>query len=348
MRGSWDRLAGAVGDSLLLERWGLWHRPGGYVLCLGLLAGLGSLTFQQSRMYGDIETLYRVTLAGNPDCWMAHNNLGMTLADQGRIDEAIVEYRHSLKLNPNFAKTHNNLGKALADQGRRDEAIQQYRRALELSPDEPMFRNGLGKVLVDLGRIDEATAEFQRALEVNPNYPSAQNNLANILLKHGEFDEAIPHYRRALELRPDYADAQRNLDIALSQRKSVFNGLTERRESLRMHPNDVALLNDTAWLLATDRNASVRNGAEAVELARRAVRLSGGREPAVLGTLAAAYAEAGRFPEALQTARKALDLATRQNKQALVDSLKAKIPLYEAGTPFREPQQPSPVQSTTP
>ena len=338
----------SAGAALLLERWGLWHRPGGYVLCLGLLAGLGSLTFQQSRMYGDIETLYRVTLAGNPDCWMAHNNLGMTLADQGRIDEAIVEYRHSLKLNPNFAKTHNNLGKALADQGRRDEAIQQYRRALELSPDEPMFRNGLGKVLVDLGRIDEATAEFQRALEVNPNYPSAQNNLANILLKHGEFDEAIPHYRRALELRPDYADAQRNLDIALSQRKSVFNGLTERRESLRMHPNDVALLNDTAWLLATDRNASVRNGAEAVELARRAVRLSGGREPAVLGTLAAAYAEAGRFPEALQTARKALDLATRQNKQALVDSLKAKIPLYEAGTPFREPQQPSPVQSTTP
>ena len=97
-------------------------------------------------------------------------------------------------------------------------------------------------------------------------------------------------------------------------------------------------MNNLAWVLATCREASVRNGAEAIELARRAVELSGGRVPAILGTLAAAYAEAGRFPEAVQTARKALELATQQNKQALAKSIKAKILLYEAGTPFREPQ----------
>ena len=101
-------------------------------------------------------------------------------------------------------------------------------------------------------------------------------------------------------------------------------------------------------MLATCPEASVRNGAEAVELAQRAVQLSDGRVPAILGTLAAAYAEAGRFPEAVQTARKALDLATQRNELALAEEIKAKIPLYEAGTPFREPQQPSPMQSTTP
>ena len=110
----------------------------------------------------------------------------------------------------------------------------------------------------------------------------------------------------------------------------------------------MVLLNDTAWLLATNPNASVRNGPEAVELAQRAVRLSGDQEPAILGTLAAAFAEAGRFPEAVQTARKALDLATQQNKQTVAKSIRAKIPLYEAGSPFRELQQPFPVRSTTP
>ena len=82
-------------------------------------------------------------------------------------------------------------------------------------------------------------------------------------------------------------------------------------------------------------------------MARRVARLAGGREPAVLGTLAAAYAEVGRFPEAVQTARKALELATQQNKQALARSIQAKLPLYEAGTPFREPQQPSPARPAT-
>ena len=95
-------------------------------------------------------------------------------------------------------------------------------------------------------------------------------------------------------------------------------------------------MNDTAWLLATNPNASVRNGAEAVELAQRAIELSSGQEPAILGTLAAAYAEAGRFAEAVQTARKALELATQQNKPALAESIRAKIRLYEAGKPFRQ------------
>ena len=111
---------------------------------------------------------------------------------------------------------------------------------------------------------------------------------------------------------------------------------------LRSQPDDIALLNETAWVLATNPNASIRNGAEAVELARRAVQLSGGREPAVLGTLAAAYAEAGRFAEALQTAREAAKLAAQQNNRPLAESLNLKISLYEARTPFREMPRPLP------
>ena len=119
----------------------------------------------------------------------------------------------------------------------------------------------------------------------------------------GRFDEAIAHFQKALEIKPDFAEAHNNLGIARSQWEGILKALAERRELLRSRPDDIALLNDTAWVLATNPNASIRNGAEAIELAQRAVQLSDGREPAVLGTLAAAYAEAGRFPEAVQTAR---------------------------------------------
>ena len=127
-----------------------------------------------------------------------------------------------------------------------------------------------------------------------------------------------------------------------------MQGLAAQRELLSSRPDDIALLNETAWVLATNPNASIRNGAEAVELAERAVRLSGASEPTVLGTLAAAYAEAGRFPEALQTARKAAELAMRQNNRSLAESINAKIPLYEAHTPFYETRQPSPADSAQP
>ena len=156
----------------------------------------------------------------------------------------------------------------------------------------------------------------------------------------GRLDEAIAEYQKVLITKPDLADTRRSLDTVLSQREGILKGLAAERESLLGRPDDVALLNDLAWALATNPNVSVRNGEEAVELARRAVKLSGGRNPAILGTLAAAYAEAGRFPEAVETGRKALELATRQKQQALLESIRAKLLLYEAKVPYREPSQP--------
>ena len=103
-------LLASAGAALLLERWGLWRRPGGYVLCLALLAVLGSLTWRQSRMYADIETLYRATIAGNPDCWMAHNNLGMALAGQRTSRRGDRRVSEALEIKPDFAEAHNNLG----------------------------------------------------------------------------------------------------------------------------------------------------------------------------------------------------------------------------------------------
>ena len=120
-------------------------------------------------------------------------------------------------------------------------------------------------------------------------------------------------------------------------RQSFLRHLAERRALIRLRPDDAELLDDTAWILATNPNPSFRNGAEAVELARHAVKLTAAQDPRLLDTLAAAYAEAGRFAEAVQAAQQAIDLATRQNKPAVAAAIKARCEVYETKTAFREP-----------
>ncbi|MGD0923188.1 MAG: tetratricopeptide repeat protein, partial [Terriglobia bacterium] len=158
------------------------------------------------------------------------------------------------------------------------------------------------------------------------------------LSQQGRFDEAIVHLQKAVEITPGIVQSYQNLGNALYLQGKIPEALARWREGLRVDPNHLPLLSQTAWVLATCPAASVRNGSEAVKLAQRAAQASGGQDPAILDTLAAAYAEVGRFPEAVQTARQALTLATQQNAQPLAEGLKARIALYEAKTPFRETQ----------
>jgi tetratricopeptide (TPR) repeat protein len=327
----------SAGAALLLEcaeGWGKWI---GQMSCVALVAVLAVLSWRQSQTYADVDTLYRTTIARNPNCWMAHNNLGVALAGRRQIDEAIAHFKRVLEIKPDHTEAHNNLGNVLASSGRFDEAIAHYQKALEIKPDYTEAHNNLGLTLASCGRFDEAIAHYHKALEIKPDYEVAHNNLGNALAGRGQLDEAIAHYQKALEIKPDAAAIRRNLETVRAQRERVRTALTQRRELLRTRPKDRTLLNDTAWMLATDANASIRNGSEAVELAQRAIELSDSRRPELLGTLAAAYAETGRFAEAVQTARKAMALARQQNKQALAESIAAKNRLYEAGKPFHEP-----------
>ncbi len=163
----------------------------------------------------------------------------------------------------------------------------------------------LGNTLARLGRIDEAIAEFQRALHLDDTSVEAHCSLAKALVLQGRVDEAIAHYH----------------------------------DALKINSKDLGALNDLAWLRATCPQAAFRNADESVALAEQALKLSNGRQPPanVLDTLAAAYAEAGRFSEAMHTGRRALDLATLQNNPTLVKDILARLRLYMAKTPYRQP-----------
>ncbi len=291
---------------------------------------------------------YQKAMELKSDFTEAYNNLGNALASLGRFDEALAQYQKALEIDPHDVTAHNNLGVALAGRGRFEEALAHCQKALEIKSDVAETHNNLGNALAPLGRFDEAVAQYQKALEINPDQVEAHNNFGAALAGRGWLDDAIAHFQKALQIRPGYTDARSNLSIAESQREAIRQTLVEKRELLRARPDDLALLNDTAWMLATNPNASIRNGPEAVELAQRAVRLSNAREPAILGTLAAAYAEAGRFPEAVKTAEQALALATSQNNMALADALRVRIKLYQAGLPYRDTQQASGSKSIQP
>ena len=306
---------------------------------LGLaLAGRGQ--------YDEAIDHYQKALKIRPNFVQAENNLGAVEGQRGRFDEAIIHLQRALKNAPDSAEAHNNLGNVLVGCGRVEEAIAQYRTAIKIKPDYAEAYCNLGLALAGCGQADEAIACYRKALEIEPDYAEAHNNFGVVLGQRGRFDEAIIHLQQALKVKPAYAEAHKNLGNALSGQGKIAAAVVHWREAVRLQPKQIALMNNLAWVLATDPESSVRNGAEAVKLARRAVDLSGGREPGVLGTLAAAYAEVGRYPEAAQTARKALDVATQQNKHELAESIKAKIPLYDAKTPFWEPPLPPPPTMT--
>lgn len=273
---------------------------------------------------------YRQALKIDPELTNVHLNLGVALGRSGKLDEAIEEFQVVLKRDPKSAEACNNLGIALAAKGNQAEAVTFYRRALDIDPDYPEALNNLGLALIGTGKPDEAVAHLRRALELRPSYPAAQNNLGMALARAGRLDEAIQHYGKALEIAPAYIEAHYNLGDALYSQGRTAEALTHWREVLRSMPDSLVVMNRVARVLAVSPDASVRNGAEAVVLAERAAGLTGRREPAILETLAAAYAEVGRFADAAETARRALSLATGEDEQRMAADLRAQLAIYEA------------------
>jgi tetratricopeptide (TPR) repeat protein len=299
---------------------------------------LGNALFQKGSVDEAIAH-YQKALQINSDFVGAHNNLGNALLQKGRVDEAITHFQKALQINPDNVEAHNSLGNALLKKGNVDEAIVHYQKALQINPDSMEAHYNLGNAFRQKGRIDKAIVHYQKALQINPDYAEAHNNLGSAFLQMGRMDEAIIQYQTALRIKPDYAEAHNNLGNAFRQMGRMDEAIVHYQKALQIKPDYPGALNNLARVLATCPQASLRNGNKAVELAQRANQLTGDGNPVVLGTLAAAYAEAGRFPEAVKTAQRALQLAERQSNTALADAIRSQLKLYQAGIPFHQESQ---------
>ena len=202
-----------------------------------ILAGLLVGAYVQTGYWKDSVSLWKHTLACTPDCFLARNNLGLALADQGKLDEAIQQYDQALQLNPTSAYAHNNKGNVLLKHGKLPEAIQQFEWALQLNPNYPEPCYNMGIALADEGKLDEAIRYYEKALQIKPDYADAHHNLGVILADQGKLEEAIQQYEQVLQISPDDAEAHYNLGGVMVKQGKLKEAIQYYEQSLQLNPD---------------------------------------------------------------------------------------------------------------
>jgi len=305
-------------------------------------ANLGGLLQTGGRL-DEAVAHYQQALRSAPNLPEANNNLGSVLAARGQLEAAARLFRRALSVRPNFVDAHNNLGHVLQRMGKLDEAIEHCRLALRIQPDAAPIHYNLGTALRAAGRTDEAAEHFRLAVKAQPDFADAHVALGDLLATKGQSEEALACYRRALDAAPDLAAAHYSLGNTLSHAGQTAEAVEKLRRATQLAPQWVRPWNDLAWLLATQPDASAGgvNGAEtraaeAVQAGVHAADLTQRKDPSVLDTLAAAYAAAGQFDQAVHTAEEALALLGDHAPAALVDGIRQRLALYRESKPYRE------------
>jgi tetratricopeptide (TPR) repeat protein len=269
----------------------------------------------------------------------AHYSLGLALANQGKFEKAVAEYRQALRIRPDDLPASNNLAATLAELGKEDEALEVYADILRKDPNNVMTHNNLGLIFLQQGKFDEAIAHFKRALKLQPELAAAYDNLGTALASSGKPGDAALCFQKAIRLQPGVSRYQYHLAHALY-------GLGERAESrawydkaMQLEPAWLQATNRTAWRRATNPDGNIRNGRLGLDLAKLLCEATQEKQPACLDTLAAAYAETGRFDEAVQAVKQAMAL-TPPAQSATLRALQKRLRLYEEHKPYREPATP--------
>jgi tetratricopeptide (TPR) repeat protein len=277
-----------------------------------IIVSLAGCAWKQTTYWRNSETLWTHTLAVTKDNDVAHTNFGMLLTERGQLDDALSHFQAALDVRSSSAHSHYDLSlalihgdiaNALARKGRLDEAMLHLREAVKFQPDYADAHYNLGTALFQKGELNEAIAEYRTTLSIHPYDAGAHTSLGNALVQKGFLDEAVDHYEKALQSEPD----------------------------------SILPLNNLAWVMSTGPDDSLRNNEIAVELATKANQLSKESNPVFTRTLAAAYAQAGQFEKAIETARRASEQANGQGVRGLAVQIQEDIDLYQRRTPLRDP-----------
>jgi tetratricopeptide (TPR) repeat protein len=208
----------------------LWFIP----ISILIIVSLGTATYLRNSIWHDRITLWSDAVTKEPLSPRAHNNLGLALKEQGRLEEAIGHFLAALQIRPDHAHAHNNLGVALRERGRPGEAVGHFSQALRIQPNHADAHNNLGLALQEQGRFKEAIGHFSEALQIKPDHAEAHNNLGIALANQGLLKEAIGHFSRALRIDPRLAEAHNNLGLALARQGNLKNAIIHFSEALRI------------------------------------------------------------------------------------------------------------------
>ncbi|PYX09086.1 MAG: hypothetical protein DMG85_09690, partial [Acidobacteria bacterium] len=254
------------------------------------------------------EVLWNHTLGVTSDNDVAHYNLGYFFFQRGDLGGAISRFETALQIRSRNSAAHYNFGSALIE-------------------------NNLANLLAQKGRLNEAVDHYHNAMRLRPGYGDPYLNLGNVLFKQGRMSDAMAQWQKAHATESKDARFHTALADAFLRAGLQKDAIAEYEYAARISAQDALPRNNLAWLLATSPDASIRDGNRAVELANEAMRLSHGKDPNCLRTLATACAESGRFAEAEETARRAFRAADLLDNRTLVNALRDEIALYELGLP---------------
>jgi len=294
-----------------------------------------ALTYRQASTWHDTTTLARHALTVDPDTGFAHSLLGVELMNQGALDDAIRELRESLRLGT-MAEDESNLGVALIGKGDAAGALPYLQRAAALAPGDVKVRYNLGHVFMVLQRFDEAIPELRQAIQLKPDYGEAHYDLGAALMAQNDIAGAIQEFRTTLTLTNNRPAAHALLASLLRIQGDIAGAIEQYREALRVQSDDAESMHELAWLEATHPDSTVRNGPDAVRLEEKAEELTGGHNPAVMIGLAAAYAEVGRFADAVATIERVMALARDAGHQDELARLEYLLQLFKSKQPFRQ------------
>ena len=286
------------------------------------------------KKYAEAKSLCHKMLSERPDYDGTYRHLSTIAEKEGDKEKAVTYLAEALKLKPDNVQVRNELAAMLIQQRKTKEAIKHFTESLRIKPDQFDTHQKLGSLLQSQGKLDEAISHYRQALQINPDFAKAHNNLGLALALQDNLDEAIRHFMEAVQLDPDSARAHYVLAHALNDGGRIKEAITEFKETLRLRPDWVIPMNSLAWLLATHKEDKFRNPEEAIRLAERACELTNYGNAGLVDTLAAAYAAAGRFPDAVKTTERAIDLAESANQQQLADEIKKHLELYKTGQPY--------------
>lgn len=294
--------------------------------------------FDQHRNPAQAEECYRAALAINPASTFALEKLATLLIAKNRNEEAAASCEAALSLEPLMPDAHCTLGLAYMKLGKRKEALAQYAEAISIRPDFAPAHYNMANALAAQGQFQEALEHYHQAVRWDPDNADAHNNLAYLLIRERRLDEAVPEFRAALRLKPDLWQAEYGLADVLDQQGSVIEAIDHFRKVLHARPDLPEALARLAWILATNPDSELRNGAEAVSLAERACTLTGYKQLGSLRALAAGYAEVGRFTDATDWAEKAQSLAAGAGQKEFSQRLQELADLFRSRQPYRQPR----------
>jgi tetratricopeptide (TPR) repeat protein len=278
-----------------------------------------------------------LALQQHPDEAEAHIEMAVMRGLDHRYAEAVQHLLQAVTEAPDHPTAYQQLAACLAQMGQHKQVIEVCEQGLRVDPFSPEVHQLMAVAAAETGDLTNAVAHLRLALELKPKWPEARGVLALALASLGQLDEAADQYEQAIREKPDDPKLHYLFAMTLAMQGNVRGAADHYHQVLRLQPDNIEALNNLAWILAANASDELRQGAEAVRLAERACELSRRREPLLLGTLAAAYAEAGRFGDAVKTAENARDLATAAGLKDVARKNSQLLELYQAGKPYREP-----------